>query len=138
MNVESFLKTIYLGDRGCKSILIDCWNKVVKLQVDCISRVRAETWNYYDAEDVEDGWIVFEGVQSCSFDPSGPLPNDFFERIEFEPLGEERSQGRFLIEVGSISGTNAHNITGCLVKITIVANSVHLEDPLRPGLRIVE
>ena len=138
MTPDSFLKTIYLGDRACKSILIDCWNGIVKVQVDCVSRVRSESWNYYNAEDIVDGFIVFEGVQSFAFDPSVPLPNDLIDQIEFIPDDQDPLQGRFLVKVGSVGGANAHNVTGCRVTAGIVANSIHLEDPKRPGVRIVE
>lgn len=137
MNISQFLETIYLGDRACKSILIDCWNRTVQLQIDCISRVRSETWNYYDAEDIENGWIVFEGVQSCSFDPQGPLPNDLVQRIELEPVEENQSERRFRIKIASVNGTDGH-ITSCVVTINISASSVHLEDPGKPGIRTVE
>ena len=129
MNIPTFLGTIYLGDRACKSILIDGWNDIVKVQIDCISRVRSETWDYYNEENIEDGWIVFGGVKTCSFDPSGPLPNDQIE-LELEAFDEEHSEARFLIKVCSVSDSKT---VFPLVKITIIAQSIHLEDPQRPG-----
>ncbi len=52
MNIPDFLKTIYLGDRACKSILLDGYENEVKIQIDCISRVRGETWDYYNEENL--------------------------------------------------------------------------------------
>jgi hypothetical protein len=130
MNTNAFLRSIGIGDLACKSILIDSWNKVIRIQGDWISRP--------NTEDIDDGWIVFEGVESCSFDPSGPLPNDMFESIGSEPLDEQQSLNRFSIVVWSIAGANAHNIASYPVTITIIGKSVHLEDPKRPGIRIFE
>ena len=41
MDVSAFLKTIYLGDRACKAITLDGWNRSIKIEIDCISRIRS-------------------------------------------------------------------------------------------------
>ena len=76
VNSEEFLRTIYLGDRACKALLIDSWKQRVAIQVDSISRLRpgSKTWDFYAEGDIDDGWLVFSGVRSLRFEPSGPLP----------------------------------------------------------------
>lgn len=61
MTPDEFLRTIYLGDRACKSLVLDGWKNEVKIQIDSISRVRGEAWDFYTEEDVDDGFLVFEG-----------------------------------------------------------------------------
>jgi hypothetical protein len=58
-------KTVYLGDRLCKSIVLDGYAREVKIKIDLISRVRGESWNFYSAEDIDDGYVVLEGVESA-------------------------------------------------------------------------
>ena len=132
MNVIEFLDTIYLGDRGCKSILIDSWNLEIRLQVTCISRVRSDNWNYYDKEDIPDGFLIFENAKGILFEPSGLIPNDLINDIRARALADHESQ--YLIEI-NISSVNSTGIRTEML-IHIYADSMALEDPKRPGHRI--
>ncbi len=134
MNVIEFIKTIYLGDRGCMSLLIDGWNAEVKVQVDSISRVRSDSWDFYVDEDLEEGFLVFEGVSWVSLDPPGVIPNDFINSIEAEPLaGSDHS--RYLI-VMSIGGSVDPPGATTEVTVRIHATAMALEDSHNPGVRI--
>lgn len=131
MDVVEFLKTIYIGDRGCKSILLDGWSSEVKLQVTCISRVRAGAWGYYSSEDVVNGFLVFEGVESIGLEPPGYLPNDLINDVAVESLSDSKKY-LFVVSVDSVNASGDR----VEVKIRITADSIFLEDPAKPGHRI--
>jgi hypothetical protein len=124
MTPPDFLKSVYLGDRGCKRLLIDGWNRRFAMQVNCISRIpKGETyWNFYTDEDIDDGWLVFEGVASLSIEPVGAIPDDFIGDITVIPSGDNYS---FAIPVGA---TNLEG-QGCQSTIEFVASSVSLFTP---------
>ncbi len=141
MDPREFVKTIYLGDRGCTGIFIDCERGRVALQIDLISRIRSPSgnWEFYRDENIERGCIVFTGVQSLRLTP-GPLPNDYIldftvERVAMgEKSADEAPQYAFRMETGSVDNKgNYHSVT-----IEVVAEGVHLEDPSRPGVEIAE
>jgi hypothetical protein len=134
MTPEEFLRTVYLGDRGCKSILIDGWNSRLVLEVTTISRIRSASgnWEYYADEDIPDGRIVFTGLKSIRWTPQGPVPNDFINYIraaavDGHPASPPSYRFTLSISAGTGSGTSAEVI------IEIDAEAVHIEDPKRPG-----
>jgi hypothetical protein len=134
MTPKELLKTIYLGDRFCKSILIDGCNQRVAIQVNVISRVRGTSgnWDFYTAEDIPDGRLVFSGVRGIRFDPPGPVPNDLINEIRVTGVHEIRSGQYvhvFVLSIGSVS--QAAESTE--VTIEIRADTFHIEDPRHPG-----
>jgi Family of unknown function (DUF6258) len=134
MNIIEFLKTIYLGDRGCKAILVDGWKAEVKVQVTCISRVRSATWNHYTAEDITDGFLVFQNVRSVSFEPSGVIPNDLINDIQAEEITDGQAKYLVTLSVDGVSDVGDHTE----VKIRIEADSMALEKFNEEGKRITE
>lgn len=137
---EDFLRTIYLGDRGCKSLLIDGWGGRVVMQATVVSRVRSPTghWDYYTDEDIPDGLLVFSGVTSFGITPPGLIPNDLINSVEVEPAAGGAGDSvppqlfRFKISVDCVDAAGRH----AEVQIQLEAEGVHLEDPRQPGVVI--
>jgi len=129
---SQFLKTIYLGDRACKSLLIDGWNKRIAIQVDEISRIRSLSgkWDYYNEENITDGLLVFSDIRSVLFDPAGPIPNDYIADLSVEALVDDYHRFRFVVASADEFSQSTE------VVVTIDAKHLHLEDPLRPGVAI--
>jgi hypothetical protein len=134
MKPEAFLKTIYVGDRGCKGLIIDSWQKRLKIQIDLISRVRDSSghWNYYDLEDIQDGYLVFDGLRGIRFDPSGPIPNDYINSIDVSTIEGEDGVYKFCISVSSVDSQGESQE----VTIGVLAVDCYLEDPKIPGQEI--
>jgi hypothetical protein len=133
-----FLRTIYVGDRACRAILIESWKTQVALEVDVISRIRSPSgnWEHYSAEDIPGGRIVFSGVETIQLDPSGPLPNDLINEISAKPAGANAGNERWAFEISI--GSVAHDGSSTEVVVRLIGSSVHLEDPRRPGVEIRE
>jgi hypothetical protein len=137
MSPTELLKTVYLGDRSCKGIFIEGWRGQVSLQVDVISRINSpsETWDFNTEGDITDGRLVFTGVTSICFEPSGPIPNDLINEIRVDNRPDSYSGKKaftFLISVGSVDEAG----TSTEVIIQVQAEGLHLEDPANPGQAI--
>jgi hypothetical protein len=135
LNPAEFLQTVYLGDRACKSIYLNSWQNEVSIEVDEISRIRSTSgdWEFYTAEDISNGRIVFTDVKEIHFEPSGPIPNDFINGI-WARQADDMSDGRWIFEA-SISAV-APDGSSTEVIVRIIAADVHLEDPTRIGQNI--
>jgi hypothetical protein len=136
MNPQQFLKSVYLGDRACKTVMIDSWRKRVAIQVDVISRLKpgTETWDYYTDADIKDGWLVFTEVGSVRFEPAGPLPNDLINDVSVKLVELPGAEPACLFEISIGSVDDRGNSTE--VHVRIEAGGVHLEDPAKPGMEI--
>ncbi|MDN7493533.1 DUF6258 family protein [Burkholderia sp. AU45274] len=132
-NPRDFFKTVYLGDRACKAILIDSWESIVRIQVDLISRIRSEcgNWDFYTDEDVENGLLVFTNVKHFSMSPEGLLPNDLINSVSVERADFD---GFWTIKLGIDSADERGHSEE--VKVKIVAESVYIES--EGGLTAVE
>jgi len=125
------LKSIYLGDRACQSVEIDGWNSLIRIKVNCISRVRGPsgTWNYYTDEDIAEGRIVFAGVKSFEMQNAGYLPND---QVEIKFLGTDGPLSVIEVWIGSVDERSEYH--DIVLKLT--CEYIYLEDPRKPGCKI--
>ena len=117
-----FLKTIYLGDRGITGISMDTDNGIIKIHIDCISRIRGKHWDYYTDEDLENGAIVFSGCKKFFFDTNGMLPSDFIDIESVEQTAAD--EYTIVFDVSSYSFAEKQHIPA---KLKIVFQNVWLE-----------
>lgn len=113
MGKRGFLDSIYLGDRACKRIVLDTWKSELLIQVTCISRARGGAWNFDTSEDIDDGYLVFEGVKAVRFDPSGLMMNDLIGDIEII----SDSPSRLHVRIHGEHGGDAGNSVGVFIEV---------------------
>src|SRR5262245_39297648 len=136
MDPVQFLRTIYLGDRGLKSLLIDSESARVVLTIDRISRCNDTTgrWDFRNIDDIVDGRIVLTGVTWIALEPAGYIPNDYINEFVVEPLESTAAEYRgapylFKFSVGHVSKFGG-KVESAEVLVKVAAKAVHLEDPL--------
>lgn len=134
MNPQEFAKTIYLGDRYCRAVLIDRAKRRVSIHVDVLSRIRDQSgqWNYDTSEDIKDGVVVLDGMESCLLEPPDAIPNDWVEIVSVTSIQEESGKYQFCISLGCVDAKgNAREAV-----LSVSATGIHLEDPKQPGVEI--
>ncbi len=124
MNPRDFLRTIYLGDRWIKKIVIDNENKLISLQIDCISRIRSNSgnWEFYNDENIDNGLIVFEEVSYYEFGEKGILPNDEIYSIIVKEKATDLFE--FYLEANYIDSDAISQTIG----VSIFAKSIYLSE----------
>ncbi len=114
-------------------------NKRVSIEVDAISRIRdvSGQWDYYTAEDIKDGRIVFESVHNYSIEPQGSLPCGWIDFVSVDTVSHSNPSGTrqsycFTLSPGGLDeGGNAIELT-----MKIIAEDMYLENPAKPGAKI--
>ena len=100
---------IYLGDRPIKKLnLIYGANK---LEFRWISRIAYGTteWNFYNNEDLENGYLVFTDVTFFNIIPNGSIPDDYIVSIITDKVNVECFEST-IVAVGQIRNTNVGDI----------------------------
>jgi len=133
MSIEKFLQSIYLGDRYCKKAEYDKDKRIYTIQMNGISRIRSDDgqWNYYIDEDIMDGEIVFEGVESVKYEFEQFECNDEIYDIQSTSLDDG------LYEF-TVSGSYAVGVEHTDGNVKIIAKDIYLCDPQNPLLKIKE
>ena len=140
MNPIELSKTIYLGDRYAKDIDFNEKEKVLKIKIDIISRIRGDNgWNYYNDENITDGCIVFTGVEEYSFSKKDITINGniVFDEIRIKSVEYSKDTNFFTFNIWFYCYKDNHH-NGEEVILKIIASGMYLEDPSKPELRIIE
>ncbi len=126
MTPATLIRSIYLGDRGCMAVVFDKTKRQLRIQVDCISLLQPGTdkWDYYTERDIQNGWIVFSGVDTVKMQPENIEPNDFINDISVEQDADQDGRYRSTI---SIDGVDPKGIRREVI-ILVRSLEAHLED----------
>lgn len=126
MTPATLIRSIYLGERGCMAVVFDKTKRQLRIQVDCISLLQPGTdkWDYYTERDIQNGWIVFSGVDTVKMQPENIEPNDFINEISVEQDADQDGQYRSTI---SIDGVDPKGIRREAI-ILVRSLEAHLED----------
>lgn len=102
---------IYLGDRAIKKIEFDLWEKEIRIQVNLISRLAYGTteWNFYNNEDLEDGYFVFYDVDYFNITPEGSIPDDYIISMITNKVNGEYFESTIAV-IGQIPNANNGDI----------------------------
>ncbi|HFK4580860.1 TPA: DUF6258 family protein [Citrobacter sedlakii] len=102
---------IYLGDRAIKKIEFDLWEKEIRIQVNLISRLAYDTteWNFYNNEDLEDGYFVFSDVDFFNITPEGSIPDDYIISMITDKVNGEYFESTIAV-IGQIPNANNGDI----------------------------
>ncbi|HCA7079835.1 TPA: hypothetical protein MX214_002988 [Citrobacter sedlakii] len=102
---------IYLGDRAIKKIEFDLWEKEIRIQVNLISRLAYGTteWNFYNNEDLEDGYFVFSDVDFFNITPEGSIPDDYIISMITDKVNGEYFESTIAV-IGQIPNANNGDI----------------------------
>ncbi|EBV4913175.1 hypothetical protein DO575_23445 [Salmonella enterica subsp. enterica serovar Kalamu] len=112
---------IYLGDRAIKKIEFDLWEKEIRIQINLISRLAYGTteWNFYNNEDLEDGYFVFFDVDCFSITPEGSIPDDYIISMITDKVNGEYFESTIAV-IGQIPNANnggVDNVGECQIFI---------------------
>ncbi|HWD17720.1 MAG TPA: DUF6258 family protein [Verrucomicrobiae bacterium] len=132
---QEFAKTLYLGDRACKRLIIDGWLRLIALEMDSVIRIVEGSTSLEDDEKIENGRLVFEGVTKYELQPQGFLPCDWIDFVDVISIMENgKSSLRAEFAIGACGETEAIK----QISLIIWASSFYLEDPLYPGVKICD
>lgn len=112
---------IYLGDRAIKKIEFELWEKEIRIQIDLISRLAYGTteWNFYNNEDLEDGYFVFFDVDCFSITPEGSILDDYIISMITDKVNGEYFESTIAV-IGQIPNANngdVDNVGECQIFI---------------------
>ena len=130
--MKDLIDTIYTHDRHCKSVTFNGLTNEIEITVDCISRIRDPSgeWNFYTQEDIDDGILVFSGIQSFSMIPQGVMPNDFIYLKKVK--GKDKKAAQYCIFLGHCDDQG--NVS--TIEMNIISNQFYLKDPKKPLVQI--